>query len=122
MFEKFDMEQFKGLIEDNLNGCLDHLDDERKVRAVSRLTNAFLRAGFKSRADICECKAKDIHKKRGLGGYLAKIVVANIQGPYDDRKARADRLIEIDKHITRLTNEKEYLLKLEASSVNKKRD
>lgn len=114
MFEKFDKEQFRKLIEDNLNGCLDHLSEDRKQQEITRLTNAFLRAGFKSRADICGTKPRDIHKKRGLGGYLSRIVVANIQGPFDERKARAARLAEIDKQIARLTKEKEQLLKLEA--------
>ena len=120
MMTEFERQQLRKLIEDNLCGALDHLSEDRKNQEITRLSNAFIRNGLTSRTVICRVRTKDIHKGRGLGGPLAKIVVTNIQGPYDKQKERANRLAEIDKQIMRLINEKVHILAEEAIEAERK--
>ncbi len=106
-----DME-FEGLyklIEENLGDELNTNDDAKKRQIIIRVRNALIRNGCFNRMDICE--AKDLDKCTGLGGKLGKTVIANIKGDYDERKAKEERLAEIDQLINMLLNEKVQILK-----------
>lgn len=117
---EFEQQQLQKLIEDNLCGALDHLSEDSKNKVIKRLLNAFIRNGLTSRSVISRYRTVDIHKKRGLGGPLARTVVANIKGPYDKQKERANRLAEIDKQIMRLMDEKVHILAEEAIEAERK--
>ena len=106
--QDFICEEMWKLVDENSKGLLDHLEPGRRVQEITRLRNAFMRAGYLNKEDIC--KDEFVNTKRNLGGKLAKAVVANIKGNYDENQYYKERLVVLDREITRLTNERDLIL------------
>lgn len=97
------------MVAKNAEDFLSHLTEPRKNHEINRLTNTLIRNGYLNREDIC--KDRNIHKKYGLGGKFAKLVIAKIRGDYNEDIYYKYRLEVIDKEIARLMAEKEDIMR-----------